>query len=78
MAAASTVSIAEAKDITRLERIGQHSHIRGLGLDDALQAFTTEPERAKLGELLGQLAPAERDGVRPTELILTFGEDVGH
>lgn len=35
--AASGVKFAEAKDITRLERIGQHSHIRGLGLDDTLQ-----------------------------------------
>tara|TARA_B110000208_G_scaffold180388_1_gene230014 strand:+ start:349 stop:549 length:201 start_codon:yes stop_codon:yes gene_type:complete len=27
---------AEVKDLTRIERIGAHSHIRGLGLDDAL------------------------------------------
>ena len=30
--------IAEIKDVHRLERIGAHSHIRGLGLDDALDA----------------------------------------
>ena len=29
---------AEIKDLTRIERIGAHSHIRGLGLDDALEA----------------------------------------
>jgi len=29
--------IAEVKDITRLERVDAHSHIRGLGLDDALE-----------------------------------------
>lgn len=29
--------IAEVKDVTRLERIDAHSHIRGLGLDDALE-----------------------------------------
>jgi len=29
--------IAEAKDINRLERIDAHSHIRGLGLNDALE-----------------------------------------
>lgn len=29
--------IAEVKDVTRLERIDAHSHIRGLGLDDMLQ-----------------------------------------
>jgi hypothetical protein len=28
--------ISEVRDTTRLERVGQHSHIRGLGLDDAL------------------------------------------
>jgi RuvB-like protein 2 len=28
----------EVKDITRIERIGTHSHIRGLGLDDSLEA----------------------------------------
>lgn len=27
-----------ARDLTRIERIGAHSHIRGLGLDDALEA----------------------------------------
>lgn len=29
---------AEVRDLTRIERIGAHSHIRGLGLDDALEA----------------------------------------
>lgn len=28
----------ESRDLTRIERIGSHSHIRGLGLDDKLQA----------------------------------------
>lgn len=28
----------EVRDITRIERIGAHSHIRGLGLDDVLEA----------------------------------------
>ena len=28
----------EVRDVTRIERIGAHSHIRGLGLDDALEA----------------------------------------
>merc|ERR1711970_525459 len=32
------VKIQEIKDLTRIERIGAHSHIRGLGLDDALDA----------------------------------------
>ena len=29
---------AEIRDLTRIERIGAHSHIRGLGLDDQLEA----------------------------------------
>lgn len=28
----------EARDLTRVERVGTHSHIRGLGLDDTLEA----------------------------------------
>ena len=39
MATGSDVRVnAEIKDLTRIERIGAHSHIRGLGLDDALEA----------------------------------------
>lgn len=30
--------MSETKDLTRIERIGAHSHIRGLGLDDAFEA----------------------------------------
>ncbi len=30
--------VQEVKDMTRIERIGAHSHIRGLGLDDSLGA----------------------------------------
>jgi len=34
----SEARIAEVKDVHRIERIGAHSHIRGLGLTDTLQA----------------------------------------
>ncbi|CAG9316959.1 unnamed protein product [Blepharisma stoltei] len=30
--------VQDMKDLTRMERIGAHSHIRGLGLDDSLEA----------------------------------------
>ena len=46
---------AEIKDLTRIERIGAHSHIRGLGLDDALEA------RAVSQGMVGQ-APARKVG----------------
>lgn len=48
---------AEIKDLTRIERIGAHSHIRGLGLDDALEA------RAVSQGMVGQ-APARKVRLR--------------
>ena len=33
MAAAAVSKVAEVREITRIERIGAHSHIRGLGRD---------------------------------------------
>jgi len=38
MAAQAAAKIQEVREITRIERIGAHSHIRGLGLDDSLEA----------------------------------------
>ncbi|KAG0504999.1 hypothetical protein M758_N003600 [Ceratodon purpureus] len=35
---ATEVKLSETKDLTKIERIGAHSHIRGLGLDDAFEA----------------------------------------
>eukprot|EP00300_Choanocystis_sp_HF-7_P010369 c16915_g2_i1.p1 GENE.c16915_g2_i1~~c16915_g2_i1.p1 ORF type:complete len:434 (-),score=118.49 c16915_g2_i1:99-1400(-) len=36
--AMQSVATPDVKDLTRIERIGAHSHVRGLGLDDALHA----------------------------------------
>ncbi|KAG8346857.1 TIP49 C terminus DnaB like helicase C terminal domain [Trypanosoma vivax] len=36
--AETNIRTEDARDLTRVERIGAHSHIRGLGLDDALEA----------------------------------------
>lgn len=35
--AAAAVKVQEVREVTRIERIGAHSHIRGLGLDDGLE-----------------------------------------
>lgn len=35
---ATAEKVQEIREVTRIERIGAHSHIRGLGLDDALEA----------------------------------------
>ena len=37
-AGATGQKVQEIREVTRMERIGAHSHIRGLGLDDALEA----------------------------------------
>ena len=47
----------EVRDLTRIERIGAHSHIRGLGLDDSL-----EPRDVSQG-LVGQHAARRATGV---------------
>merc|ERR1711970_1223584 len=51
------VKIQEIKDLTRIERIGAHSHIRGLGLDDALDA------RMASQGLVGQMKARRAAGV---------------
>ncbi|KAJ3343509.1 RuvB-like 2 [Gonapodya sp. JEL0774] len=59
MAAASisTTAAPEVKDLTRMERVGAHSHIRGLGLDDAL-----EPRTSSQG-MVGQMQARKAAGV---------------
>ncbi|KAI9209766.1 RuvB-like 2 [Polychytrium aggregatum] len=47
----------EVKDLTRIERIGAHSHIRGLGLDDALEPRTTSQG------MVGQLQARKGAGI---------------
>lgn len=38
MADSKAFRAEDARDLTRIERVGAHSHIRGLGLDDSLEA----------------------------------------
>lgn len=47
----------EVRDIARIERIGAHSHIRGLGLDDVLEA------RAVSQGLVGQKEARRAAGI---------------
>ncbi|CAI9105647.1 OLC1v1004623C1 [Oldenlandia corymbosa var. corymbosa] len=51
------LKISETRDLTRLERCGAHSHIRGLGLDSAL-----EP-RAVSDGMVGQVSARKAAGV---------------
>jgi len=57
MAANAVAKVAEVREIARIERIGAHSHIRGLGLDDAL-----DPRPVSQG-MVGQLAARRAAGV---------------
>jgi RuvB-like protein 2 len=53
----SAAAAPEVQDLTRLERIGAHSHIRGLGLDDALEA------RASSQGMVGQCRARRAAGI---------------
>jgi len=57
MAASAAQKVAEVRDVTRVERIGAHSHIRGLGLDDTL-----DPRPVSQG-LVGQARARRAAGV---------------
>ena len=41
--------VAEVKDVTRIERVGAHSHIRGLGISESL-----DPRQRAMG-MVGQV-----------------------
>ncbi|XP_065896473.1 ruvB-like 2 [Dysidea avara] len=57
MATNTPIVQTEVRDITRIERIGAHSHIRGLGLDDAL-----EPRPVSQG-MVGQTSARRAAGI---------------
>lgn len=57
----NTPKVTDVKEVTRIERIGAHSHIRGLGLDDSL-----EPRNISQG-LVGQ-----KEARRAAGLILSM------
>ncbi|GAN05379.1 ruvB-like 2-like [Mucor ambiguus] len=52
-----TTTSSETKDLLKMERVGAHSHIRGLGLDDTL-----EPRASSQG-MVGQLKARKAAGV---------------
>ncbi|CAG8644718.1 RuvB like AAA ATPase 2 [Rhizophagus irregularis DAOM 181602=DAOM 197198] len=55
--AGAITTTSEIKDVTKMERIGAHSHIRGLGLDDSL-----EPRQVAQG-MVGQIKARKAAGV---------------
>jgi len=76
-AAAAPVKMQEVKDITRIERIGAHSHIRGLGLDDALEARAVSQGmvgQANARKAAGVILQMIRDGQIAGRAILIAGQ----
>ncbi|XP_015923505.3 ruvB-like 2 isoform X2 [Parasteatoda tepidariorum] len=57
MLAETAAKAQEVRDVTRIERIGAHSHIRGLGLDDTL-----DPRAVSQG-MVGQVAARRAAGI---------------
>jgi len=71
------VKMQEVKDITRIERIGAHSHIRGLGLDDALEARAVSQGmvgQANARKAAGVILQMIRDGRIAGRAILIAGQ----
>lgn len=49
--------VSEVKDVTRIERIGAHSHIRGLGINESL-----DPRQRAMG-MVGQMEARRAAGI---------------
>ncbi|KAJ3187680.1 RuvB-like 2 [Gaertneriomyces sp. JEL0708] len=68
--------ISDAKELTRMERIGAHSHIRGLGLDDALEPRMTSQGmvgQAKARKSAGVIVQMIKEGKIAGRAILMAG-----
>ncbi|KAG5886293.1 hypothetical protein JTB14_001512 [Gonioctena quinquepunctata] len=77
MAAAAAAKIAEVRETTRVERIGAHSHIRGLGLDDSLEA--RHVSQGMVGQVsarraIGVVLQMVRDGRIAGRAVLLAGQ----
>jgi len=72
----TSTKISEMKDVTRVELIGAHSHIRGLGLDNALAARPSSQGmvgQAQARKAMGVMLQMVRDGHIAGRAILLAG-----
>jgi DNA helicase TIP49 (TBP-interacting protein) len=82
MAASDIKYNAEVRDLTRIERIGAHSHIRGLGLDDALEArvvsqgMVGQTKARKVSKAAEHSVNCEGDGQRSAAQSLRHQESL--
>ncbi|KDR85904.1 hypothetical protein GALMADRAFT_235052 [Galerina marginata CBS 339.88] len=76
MAMQITTGTSELRDVTKIERIGAHSHIRGLGLDDRLEPRTNSQGlvgQAKARKSAGVILKMVQDGKIAGRAILFAG-----
>ena len=69
--------VTTTKDVSRIERIGAHSHIRGLGLDDALEARMVSQGMVGQGsarKAAGVILQMIKDGTIAGRAILIAGQ----
>ncbi|XP_065070503.1 ruvB-like 2 [Rhopilema esculentum] len=77
MAATAVSKVQEVREVTRIERIGAHSHIRGLGLDDALEAREVSQGmvgQAKARRAAGVIVEMIKEGKIAGRAILIAGQ----
>jgi len=77
MAATTANQVSEARDLTRIDRVGAHSHIRGLGLDDNMHPRPNSEgmvgqRRARRGA--GVLYQMVREGKLAGRAVLIAGQ----
>ncbi|KAF9007903.1 RuvB-like helicase 2 [Cyathus striatus] len=83
-----TTGTSELRDITKMERIGAHSHVRGLGLDDRLEPRATSQGlvgQAKARKAAGMILKMVQEGriagramlfAGPPSMAQSLGPDV--
>ena len=66
--------VQEVKDMTRIERIGAHSHIRGLGLDDSLDP--RKISQGMVGQVSNQSNPSKVQMIRFLVMIFAIATHI--
>ena len=66
--------VQEVKDMTRIERIGAHSHIRGLGLDDSLDP--RKISQGMVGQVSNQSNPLKVQMIRFLVMIFAIATHI--
>nr|CAB3458430.1 unnamed protein product [Digitaria exilis] len=66
--------LSESRDLTRIERIGAHSHIRGLGLDSSMEARDSSEGMLPARRAAGLILQLIRQGNIAGRALLIAGQ----